>query len=135
NNDKNRRCPMDELMWLRMFGGSFGGSGFDVTALIAFIAFAVIYLVAPVIGYRPKRPASMLAALYILLVYGAISVMQMLLQWFHLLDRGGRMFERGNGEAHILFGFAILKIVVFLAALLAFVIGLGSLRLQEPEER
>src|SRR5262249_51655431 len=127
---------MDELMWLRVFGGSFGGSGFDVTAVIVFIAFAVIYLGSPVIGFRPKRPGSMLAALYILLVYGAISVIQMLMQWFQLLDRAGAgAFGRGaDMEIHILFGFAIMKVVVFLAALLAFLVGLASLRLQEPED-
>ncbi len=127
---------MDEMMLLRMLGAGFGsgfGSGFDVSALIAFIAFAAIFLIAPVIGYRPKRPAGMVAALYLLIGYGGVSLVQMLLQWAQLLDRTG-FGQRGRGEesVHFLFGFAVLKVLVFLTAMVAFVIGLSSLRLREP---
>src|SRR4051794_21213881 len=49
---------MDDLLGLRLLGGGFGG-GIDLTALIAFLAFAVFYLIVPLLGYGPERPAAL----------------------------------------------------------------------------
>jgi hypothetical protein len=116
---------VQETLWLQLFGG--GGSGFDLPALIAFIAFAVIYLITPVVGYREQRPAGMAAALYLLIGYGGLSLVQLLAQWPKLGVPG-----RGEGAIHLLFVFTVLKLGAFLAALIAFVTGLRSLRLRDP---
>ncbi|MBI3407794.1 MAG: hypothetical protein HY040_05485 [Planctomycetes bacterium] len=131
---------MDELALLRLMGiGS--SSGIDITALIAFFAIAVIYFLAPVVGYRFQRPASMALALYLLVVHFGFSVIQMVFQWLQFLGgpagRGGGIFGGGPGLGggdpmtfHISFLISILKTMVFLVAILSFVIGLQSLRLR-----
>jgi len=71
--------------------------------------------------------------LYALIGYGGISLIQLLVQWMQILDRAGPgMFGRGEIGIHVLFGFALLKMVVFLLAMVAFVAGLRSVRLREP---
>jgi hypothetical protein len=127
---------MDELEWLRMLGGSFG-SGFDLAALLAFVAFAVLYLLVPVIGYRADRRGGMLVALYFLVGYGSLSLLQLLVQWVLVLDGGGfgpGRFGPGEAGVHVLFAFAGLKMVAFLVAMVLFVSGLQSVRLREPKD-
>ncbi len=75
---------VDELMMLRLTGGL----GLDVPALLAFIAFGVVYLIAPAITHTRERPFWMAAALYLLVLYAALSLFQLILQWFQLLDGG-----------------------------------------------
>src|SRR5262245_15254978 len=136
---------MDELALLRLMGiGS--STGIDTTAMIAFFAIAATYFLAPVIGYRFQRPASMAMALYLLVVNFGFTVIQMVLQWLQVLGgpggRGGGIFGGGFGGAggdptffHVAFLISILKTMVFLVAILSFVVGLQSLRLRpyQPE--
>src|SRR5215207_9022286 len=106
---------MDELMWLRMFGGGFG-SGMDLSALLAFVAFGVVSFLAPVVGYRPGRSGGVTASLYLLIGYVGVSVIQLIAQWAQLLDgTGGRPLGRDGMGVHILLAFALLKLVLFLA--------------------
>ena len=65
---------MEELMFMRMFGGF--GQAFDLTALIAFIAYGIVYLLVPVLGYEQYRPTALLTAMYLLVAYGAVSLLQ-----------------------------------------------------------
>jgi hypothetical protein len=121
---------MDEMMWLRMFGGF--GSGVDLTALLAFVAFGVVAFLAPVVGYRPGRSGGVTASLYLLVGYVGVSVLQLLMLWLQL-DRssggsGGGSVGRG-GEVSIVFAFALMKMVLFLGAMLLFAIGVGNFRL------
>jgi hypothetical protein len=115
---------MDELAFLR-FGGGFG---FDLPAIIAFLGFAVMYLITPVVTRTGKRPIGMAIALYIMVGYAALSVFQLLLQWVQVLDGPNAPFQgRAPIGIHILFGFAVLKLGLFVIALLAFVSGLNSI--------
>jgi hypothetical protein len=129
---------MDEQVLFRLLAGGFG-SGLDVTALIAFIAFAAVYFIAPAIGYTSERPAGLSAALYVLIGYTGLSLFQLFVQWIQVLDRvGAGAFPgavRGGGESgvHFIFIFAALKIALFLVAMVAFVTGLRSLRLRRSE--
>jgi hypothetical protein len=124
---------MNDMLLLQMLGG---GSGLDLTALLAFVAFSVVYLVVPVIGYRPRPPAAIAVALYFLIGYGALSLIQLLVQWSQVGSRSGpgaSVFGAGGDRAvHQVFVFAVLKAATFLASLVAFVTGLRSLRLREP---
>ncbi len=126
---------MDEMMWLRLFGGGGFGSGIDLAAVLAFVVFGVVAFLAPVIGYEPRRSAGIPASLFLLAGYVAVSVIQLLVQWTQLLDGSGRGFGRGQDMGiHILMGFAMLKMMLFLAAMLAFAIGVLSLRIRRDEE-
>jgi hypothetical protein len=120
---------MDELMWLRLFGGGFG-SGVDLAAVLAFVVFGVVSFLAPVVGYRPGRSGGVTASLYLLVGYVGVSVIQLIVQWAQLLDgKGNPPLGRGQSGMHILLAFALLKLLLFLAAILAFAIGVGSFRL------
>jgi hypothetical protein len=122
---------MDDMMvMMRMLGGGWFGSAIDMSGLIAFLVFGVVYLLIPVLGYQTERPAGFALALYAMIAFIAISLVQLLAQWVLILDQGGAgMFGRGESLVHILMLFAILKIVVFLVAMLAFVSGLRRLKI------
>ena len=126
---------MNELMMLGLTGMS--GFGIDISALIAFIAFAAVYLLAPVIGYEPHRPTGLTLALYALIVYAGVTLIQLAVTWVQLLDGprpggfgGGGMFGRSEFGIHLMFLFGFVKIVLFLIAMIAFVAGLRGLRLR-----
>jgi hypothetical protein len=126
---------MDEMALLRLFGGGFG-SGLDLTALIAFIAFAVVYLIAPTIGYSSERPAGLIVSLYVLIGCAGLSLFQLFVQWVAVIAVVGGLpgaFRGGESSVHFMFVFGALKLALFLVAMLAFVTGLRSLRLQRAE--
>jgi hypothetical protein len=126
---------MDELLWLRLSGGGFGG-GIDITALIAFLAFAVFYLIVPLLGYGPERPAALAASLYLMIGYAGLSLVQLLLVWVQVIDGPNQnigQFGRGPFGAHFQLLLAGLKLVLFLIAMITFVSGLRSLRFRGPE--
>lgn len=128
---------MEEMMMFRLMGGGFFGSVIDLTALIAFLTIAVLYMIAPALGYQEERRGGLLTALYLLFFYGALSLIQLLTQWAMMLDGslGPGLFGRpgpggGSGAGiHLVMVFTLLKFVLFLAALLVFISGLKSLRL------
>jgi hypothetical protein len=130
---------MNELMMLGL--GGFG-SGIDIAALIAFLAFAAVYFLAPVVGYEPYRPAGLTMALYAMIVYAGISLIQLVVQWLLMLDGprpvfgGGGGFGRNEFGIHIMLLFGFIKVLLFLIAMIAFVAGLRNLRLRHygPED-
>jgi hypothetical protein len=126
---------MDELLLLRLFGGGFG-SGLDVTALLAFIAFAAVYLIAPTIGYTSERPAGLTASLYALIGYAGLSLFQLFVQWVAVVAGVGGLpgaVRGGESGVHFMFVFAALKMALFLVSMAAFVTGLRALRLRRAE--
>jgi hypothetical protein len=123
---------MDELMMLRLTGGAFG-SGLDVTAILAFLGFAGMYVITPLIARTRERPAAMLISLYLLIAYGGIALLQMLLLWSQSMDGNPGFHGRGPLASLLLFGFAVLRTGLFLLAMVAFVIGLQSIRVGPQE--
>jgi len=127
---------MNELITLALTGF---GSGIDLTALIAFLGFAIVYFLAPVVGYQPYRPPGLTLALYALIFYVGIALLQLLVQAVFLMGGvrpgGGRppgmagMLGNEFGP-YLLLVFAIVKVVLFLIAMIAFVSGLRGLRFQ-----
>ena len=115
---------------MRMFGGS--GSAMDLTAVLMFIAMSLVYLLVPLIGGQNRRPMALLTALYLLIGYGGVSLIQTLVMWMSSLDRNG-FGGRGEGM-HLYFGFAVLKMALFLIAMVVFVNGLRAVRLRGEEE-
>lgn len=126
---------MNEFMMLGL--GGFG-SGIDIAALIAFLAFAAVYFLAPVVGYEPYRPTGLTLALYAMIVYAGVALIQLVVQWLLMMDGprpgfGGGMFGRNEFGIHFLMLFAFVKILLFLIAMIAFVAGLRNLRLRHDE--
>jgi hypothetical protein len=135
---------LDEL-WIR-FGRGETNSTFDFFALLFFLAFAVVFLIVPVIGYRAEDRARIGYSLYALIAYVGMSVVQMLFFWMLGADQGG--FNRGPGgfgrnvleafgfgaslEIQLLFLFGVLKMGLLLTAMITFASGLRSLRLRQP---
>jgi hypothetical protein len=122
---------MDELMWLRLFGGTLGG-GIDWAAVLLFLGIAAVYFVAPTLGYSPYRRGAIGASLYLLVGYAAMSLFQLAMQYLQVLDKTGQ--GRETSGIHILFVFALLKTLLFVIAMLMFAIGLQSLRLRPSRE-
>jgi len=134
---------MNELMMLGLTGGF--GSGIDISALIAFLGFGIVYFLAPVVGYQPYRPGGLTLALYALIFYVGVALLQLVLQWVFLMSgmgggrpggMGGAMFGGNEFGVYIMMLFAVVKLVLFLIAMTAFVSGLRGLRLQHrgPED-
>lgn len=123
---------MDEMMMLRMMGagGLFGG--IDWIAVLAFLVIAVVYWLTPILGCRFHKPGNIAASMYLLIGYAGVSLLQFVVQFFQLLDRSGRGMGGGEGGLHLFFGFSFLKTLLFVIALLMFVIGLQSLRIRRP---
>ena len=121
---------MDELMWLRLFGGGVG-SGVDVAIVVAFVAFAVLYFLVPVVGYQQERPAGLLASLYFLTADVGVMVIQTMVQWMQVLSGpGAGNWMQGETGTHVMFTFAFLKVALFLVAMITLTSGLRSLRLE-----
>jgi hypothetical protein len=124
---------VDEVMMrMMMFGGAGGmfGTGIDMSAIIAFLVIGVVYLLVPVLGYQTERPPGFAIALYTLIAYGGISLLQMLFWWVMLLDRGNMRALGGQDlMGHVVMLFSAVKLVVFLIAMLSFVRGLRGLRM------
>jgi hypothetical protein len=122
---------MDEFLWLRMLGGGFAPV-IDLPALIAFIAFAVIYLILPVLGFPQKSPKELVASLYLLVGYAAISLVQMLTYWIYLNAGRAPPGARSMAGSNVLLLLSFTKMTLFVLALLAFAWGLHSVRLRPP---
>jgi hypothetical protein len=128
---------MDEFRLMQLMSGMFGGGGgIDVAAVLLFVVVAVLFFLAPVLGYRSDRRGGLAASLYVLVGYGGVSVMQLFLQYMQILERnprggGGGGFDQAG--FHVMFIFAILKLALFVVAMVTCAVGLQSLRLPPPE--
>jgi predicted membrane channel-forming protein YqfA (hemolysin III family) len=92
-------------------------------AIFLFVAIAVLYCLAPALGYRPERRGALAASLYLLVGYGAVTLVQFLLMYLQLLSRSS-----GDATGHMFFLFQMLKVLLFLVAMILFAVGLQALR-------
>ena len=123
---------MDEFTWLRLFGAGLGG-GVDWAAVFAFVAAAVFYFLAPVIGYRIDRRGPLAVSMYLLIAYAGLALIQVFVQYTATLDHGAPSM-RGESGLHLFFAFVMLKMIAFIAAMILLVVGLQALRLRIPTE-
>jgi hypothetical protein len=124
---------MDDMTWLRLVG--FLGPALDWAAILAFLVIAVVYWLVPLAGYRPEKRGMLLAALYVLVGHVALSLLQYLVQYVQFLQRSGGG-STPSLYAHAYIGLAIIRTMVFVLAMLLFVIGLQSLHLnRHPLDR
>jgi hypothetical protein len=130
---------MDE--WVR-FGGITVWGALDWATVVLFVCIAMVYFLAPVLGYQPEKRSCLTISLYILVAYAGLSVTFLFLQYMELLDEkaeAGILKSSGKdlGAIHIAFWFAILKMILFSLAMLMFVLGLqsmGSPKGPDPDE-
>jgi hypothetical protein len=114
---------MDDSL-LRLFGSGVGGS-LDIVVVLSFIAFSFIFFLAPVLGYPADRRGLVLIALYLLLGYGVLVLLQLLIQYLIYLSSSG---GTGRSMIHLGYIFGILRLVLFLGSMATFVFGLQNLR-------
>lgn len=128
---------MDEFTWMRLMGGMLG-SGLDWVAVIIFFAIAATYFLAPVIGYESGRRHLLALAMYMILIYGFITFLHVVYQYFQMLDQSAAIGGRGRQEQfflHVHFLFNIVKVALLVVAMLLYVIGLQALRVRRYETR
>jgi hypothetical protein len=126
-----------EEMELRMRMAS-EGLAMDVVAIFAFISFAAIYVIAPVIGYREERPTGMISALYLLIGFAGLSLIQMLANiGLTVVSNDGAFGRNRTFDARILVSmvFPVFKAILLVLAMTNFVRGLRTLRLKANPER
>ena len=116
---------MPEDYFVRLFGTT-SAAAVEWFAVFSFIAFAVVYFLAPVLGYQSQKRSFLLASLYLLIGYGLLALLQLLIQYFMVLVSSNGP-STGRAAVHLLYIFAILKLLAFLAAQGAFVFGLQRL--------
>jgi hypothetical protein len=131
----------EELTLLRLSLTGFGTT-FDVIALVVFVAFAVLYTIAPALGYDSTSRRTLVLGLYALVAFAAVTLVQMLLQYLQIagliepgaFGRGPGPLRNGEGQLSLpfFFGFAMMKMILFVAAMGALVVGLQRLRLRPP---
>ncbi len=112
---------------MRLLGGAANES-IDFVAVFAFVAFAVVYFLAPVLGYAADSRGTLLMSLYALIGYGVLVLLQAVLVYFIYVVSSNNSDTGPKAVIHFNFIFAILKIVVFLASMGAFAFGLQKLR-------
>lgn len=127
---------MENLFWLQMFGGAGFGSGVDLAAVVAFVVYAAANFLAPVVGYREKRPGGLGAAMYLLVAYVGVSIVLLVVQWYQLLDANPNRNDgfgpapRGDLLPHLMVAGAVVKLVLFAVSMLVFAAGVRSLKLR-----
>lgn len=128
---------MNDYFTMQMMSalGSANSSGFDIVVLITFCLVSILYVLIPVIGYRHEPPHSLVISLYLLISIGCLSLLHMIVSWVAMPDlSGGRSVGPDTLTTIRLVGyaFAIVKSLAFIFALISFVSGIRSLRLQVP---
>ena len=90
----------------------------ESSAHLIFIAFAVVYFIAPALGYDPARRTGLLFALCFWIVFAGLSLALMVVRWNDMVNRGNP--EHNITPGVYLYSFAIAKMVIMLAAMISF---------------
>jgi hypothetical protein len=120
---------MEEL-YLRslLLGGSSSLFGLDVPTLLALLAVALVYFLAPCAGYRTSLRGALLGALWVLVGKVAAGMMRLAVLFYVLRDTKLTMRTTSSDGETILMLFALLEAGLFLLAMILFVVGLAGLR-------
>jgi hypothetical protein len=116
---------MDYVDRLRMTN-LFQTTGFDWPTALAFAVMALVYFLAPWVGYRPRSRGVILAALWVLIAKVGAGMLKMGVV-FGVMSKG---LKSHDGEALFMLVNG-LEAAVFLLSLVLFVIGLPLLRREE----
>jgi hypothetical protein len=102
-------------------------TGFDWPTALAFGVMALVYFLAPWVGYRPRSRGLILAALWVLLAKVGVGMLRMGGVFLALV---GTSFKGKDGET-LFVVINVLEAGAFLLSLVLFVIGLPLLRREE----
>jgi len=108
-----------------------GSTTLEYVVVISLIAFAMVYFLAPVLGYDGTSRGMIAISLYALLGYGLIVLLQLLINYLiYVANSSGNGMSQGSAKTmtHLGFIFGILKMLLFLGAEGCFIFGLQSLR-------
>jgi hypothetical protein len=131
---------MDDMFGLRFLSTLLGG-GIDWTALIAFLVISLVVFLSPVVGYEPRRPKGIGAALILLILYMVIGIIEYIVLWFGYYDQVGENNMRPgragrlDSSTSVYFYFSVVRLTVFVVAMLTFALGVLSLRVRKPIPR
>jgi hypothetical protein len=130
---------LDNVILRNLLMGN-GLGGLDWLTLLALVAIAVFYFLAPVLGYRGSR-GLVLSSLWLLVAKMGLAVLRSCLLLISLLDKGGtrsggNSFGGGSKssveEETIWMLITLLESGLFILAMILFVAGLASLR-RDPD--
>src|SRR5690349_8579817 len=108
---------MDSELLMRMVG--VGGT-IDWVVVFSLALVSLVYFLAPVLGYQADRRGMLLIALYVLVGYMVVVLMQLMIQYVMFM---GSSSEGGKGRVHLMYLFSILRLVMFIGAHGLFVVG------------
>jgi hypothetical protein len=104
--------PFDDL--LSRF--PINGLSLEWIAVFSFIAFAVIYFLAPVLGYAGEHRGMLLVSLYALLGYGLLALLQIILLYLIYLGSSNNMNSAPRLMSNLNTIFAILKLLLLVGS-------------------
>jgi hypothetical protein len=118
-----------------VFGG--GLTAFDWTTMIALFVVALVYFVAPAIGYSSSGRGVIFASLWLLLAKFGLSLLKFALIFFEIIENktsgsGSGSSSKFASEPALLMLFFLMESGLFVMAMVLFVCGLGVLRRPAP---
>jgi hypothetical protein len=129
---------MRDMLELKFLSGMLGGD-IDWTVLIAFLVIALVAFLSPVVGYEPKRPKGIAAALILLVLYMVLGIFEYAVLWFGFFNEVGenniRPGRGGNSSSNTHFLFSVVRLIIFVVAMLTFALGVLCLRVRKPTPR
>jgi MFS family permease len=108
----------------QQFDGTFGAA-VDWLAFVAFLGVSGVLFVAAALGCRFRRRRFVVLSLWLLVATLAVSLVPVLRDYRRFLERPGPDVE---GWMHWHFAAQVVKMVLFVASLASFVVGLQSLQ-------
>jgi hypothetical protein len=114
--------------WLTGGGGLLGGV--DGLTLLALLAVALLYFLAPVFGYRTGQRGMLLASMWVLIFKMGLALLRMCILALELLDRSS--MPTGSGARttvqYLFVLISVFEMGLFVLGIVLFVLGLTALR-------
>jgi hypothetical protein len=121
------KMPYDDMMY-RVNTAAASLSGVEWFVVFSFVAFGIVYFLAPVLGYDGQHRGMLSFSLYLLLGYGVLALVQVVIAYLIYLGSSNSSTTAAKAAVHLATIFAILKLIVFLAAQGCFILGIQGLR-------
>jgi hypothetical protein len=103
--------------------------GLDWPGLLALLVVALVYFLAPAVGYGAGRRGLLFAALWVLVGRAALTMLKAVLLFFAIVEGGSTGRGKSPVSSEALFAlFSLLEAGLFVLGMVLFVIGLASLR-------
>ena len=124
----------DPIEYTFMLYGN-GMTVFDWTTMLALFVVAIVYFIAPVLGYSSSGRGPLVMSMWLLLAKFSLSLLKFGFLFREVFENGSATASAGkstvNNEA-ILMAFFLLESGLFVVAMVLFVCGLATLRRPYP---